>query len=138
MKVVLDTHVLVWLMEGESRLAAQSRRLIDEAATTGEVLVSAITPWEIAMLIDKGRLVFNRDVSEWLELAFRVPGIHLSPLSPVISVGATRLPGLVHGDPADRIIIATARHEGACLITEDRAILDYAAQGHVQALRAAL
>ena len=138
MAAVLDTHALVWLLEGNERLGEKSRGLVRDAATSRTLYVSAITPWEIAMLVTKGRLAFNREVGQWLNIALAMPGISLVPLSVDISVASTQLPGDFHADPADRIIVATARQLGATLITEDKLILDYAQAGHVQVHRAGL
>ena len=88
------------------------------------------------MLVAKGRLTLDRDVGEWVEAALSLPGVGLVALEPDIAVAASRLPGELHGDPADRLIVASARHVGALVITEDRLILDYAAAGHVRAMRA--
>ena len=85
------------------------------------------------MLVAKGRLELDRDVLDWLEAAARLPGLGVTPLSTAIAVGSTRLPGELHGDPADRLIVATARHLGAALVTADRALLGYAASGHLEA-----
>ena len=138
MAAVLDTHALVWLLEGNERLGEKSRELVRAAATNRTLYVSAITPWEIAMLVTKGRLAFNREVGQWLNIALAMPGISVVPLSVEISVASTQLPGDFHADPADRIIVATARQLGATLITEDKLILDYAQAGHVQVHRAGL
>ena len=100
------------------------------------LLVSAITPWEIAMLVSKGRLALDRDVGEWVKAALALPGIRLEPLSPEIAIASTRLPGTIHADPADRIIVATVRQVGAILLTEDQRLLDYGAAGHLRTLRA--
>lgn len=134
--VLLDTHALVWLLSGNERLGGNARMRIEQAAVAEEVLVAAITPWEIAMLVAKGRLTLNRDVGEWIEAAFSLPGLRLAPLSPEVAVASARLPGELHGDPADRMIVATARHHGATLVTEDGLLLAYAQQGHLLALRA--
>lgn len=134
--VLLDTHVLVWLLSGNSRLGIQARAFIQQAAKGNVLLVSAITPWEIAMLVSKGRLTLDRDVGEWVAAALALPGIRLSPLSPEVAIASTRLPGDIHADPADRMITATARHVNAVLVTEDRRLLDYGAAGHLRTLRA--
>lgn len=135
-RVVLDTHALVWLLHGNERLGPASRALVRTAAHDDGVLVSAITPWEIAMLVSKGRLVLDRDVGEWVQVALALPGLRLEPLSLEVAVASTRLPGTLHPDPADRIIVATARHCGAVLVTEDRLLLAYSAAGHVRTQRA--
>ena len=135
--VLLDTHVLVWLLSGNPRLGIQARALIQQAAKDNILLVSAITPWEIAMLVSKGRLALERDVGEWIAAALALPGIQLVPLSPEIAVASTRLPGMLHADPADRILAATVRHVNALLVTEDQRLLDYGAAGHLRVLKAA-
>jgi PIN domain nuclease of toxin-antitoxin system len=134
--LLLDTHVLIWLLSGSSRLGTQARSSIQQAAQDNALLVSAITPWEIAMLVSKGRLALDRDVGEWVEAALALPGIQLAPLSPQIAVASTRLPGALHTDPADRIIAATARHLDAVLVTEDQRLLDYGVTGHLRTVRA--
>ena len=139
MKVLLDTHVLVWLLNNSDRISAGVHGQIEEAADQDLLFVSAITPWEIAMLVTKGRLRLNRDVADWIDAALGLPGIHLEPLSPAIAVASTRLPptrqsGQVHPDPADRILIATARNIDATLVTADERMLDYAKAGHLRCL----
>ena len=135
---VLDTHVLVWAMQADDRLGPQARRLIEDAASKTALFVPAITPWEIAMLVEKGRLALGRDVGQWLEAALGLSGIRLSPLSVGISVDSVRLPGQFHPDPADRMIVATARALDATLLTADRAILTYGEQGYVRVTDARL
>lgn len=134
--VLLDTHVWVWLMNGSQRLGPAARKTVENAIATDAVLVSAITPWEIAMLTGKGRLVLDRDVGEWIHEALTKPGLHLTPLTPEIAVASTRMPGELHGDPADRIIAATARHHGAFLLTDDSLLLEYGKAGHINAIKA--
>ena len=134
--VLLDTHALVWLVVGDGRLRLAVRRRIDTAAQQQQLWVSAITPWEIGMLVAKGRLVLDRDVIDWLQAALSLPGIRVAPLEPALAVASTRLPGDLHGDPADRLIVATARHLGATLVTADAALLAYGQLGHVGVLSA--
>lgn len=135
--VVLDTHALVWLLQGSDRLGPGSRALIEAAAKGDGAFVAAISAWEIAMLVAKGRLALDRDVGEWLDAALALPGLRLAPLDPHVAVDSTRLPGQSHGDPADRMIVATARRHTATLITDDAVVLAYSAAGHVKAHRAA-
>lgn len=132
--VVLDTHVLVWLMAGDERLSREVRQAIENASYAAGANVSAISLWEIAMLVTKERLKLKRDVGEWVELVVSNPGLTLVPLAPEIAVASTRLPGEIHRDPADRIIVATARTLNATLVTADQALLGYAEAGHVSAL----
>lgn len=134
MKLVLDTHVLVWQLEDSSRISDVVYAELQKSANEDQLLVSAITPLEIALLTAQGRLKLNREVDEWLAAALGLPGIHLEPLSPSIAVASTRLPGEIHGDPADRILVATARHVDATLVTADHELLKYAAQGFVKCM----
>jgi PIN domain nuclease of toxin-antitoxin system len=117
MRILLDTQILVWLLEGTERIGEGVHTRIQQAADVDALFVSAITPWEIAMLVANGRL-------------------RLEPLSPAIAVASTRLPWEAHPDPADRILLATARHLDATLITADARILEYGAQGFVKCLAA--
>ena len=134
--VLLDTHVLVWLMQGIERISDETKAVIHAAGKRGNLCIAAITPWEIAMLVSKSRLVLPMDVGEWHMAATTRLGIGVVPLSPEIAVASNRLPGDFHSDPADQMIVASARHLNALLITEDRAILAYAQQGHVRAMSA--
>jgi len=84
------------------------------------------------MLESKGRIIFDQDCMDWVRAALSAPGIRLAPLEPAIAVASTRLPGSFHGDPADRIIVATARAYACPLVTADQAIAGYAQSGLVQ------
>jgi PIN domain nuclease of toxin-antitoxin system len=134
MRLLLDTHVLVWLLEDSVRISDEVHSQLQQAADEDRLFVSAITPWEIAMLVSKGKLRLVRDVAEWLEAALSLPGIRLEPLSPSIAVASTRLPWEAHLDPADRIMIATARHLDATPVTADRQILGYGEQGLIKCM----
>jgi PIN domain nuclease of toxin-antitoxin system len=129
--IVVDTHVLVWIMMDDDRLGRQSRSLLEKARREDGVHVSAIAPWEIAMLVDKDRLSLGRRTEDWIKAALSEAGIFLMPIEPAIAVDAGQLPGDLHGDPADRLTTATARAKDCLLMTADRRILDYGAAGHV-------
>ena len=132
---VLDTHVWIWMVEGNrAELAAPAIEAIERAAKAGAVRVSAISVWEVAMLETKGRISLSRPVDDWVDAALHVPGLRLLPLSPEIAIESTRLPGEPSGDPADRILIASARHLGGQLATRDREILDYSEGGQLKVL----
>lgn len=131
-RLVLDTHIWVWLMEGKTDLKPGLRRRIESCAREGELLVSAISAWEVGMLEAKGRLTFDQECADWVRDALSAPGIRLAPLEPAVAVAGSRLPGDFHGDPADRIIIATARAHACPLVTADQAIVDYAQTGFVR------
>lgn len=132
---VLDTHVWIWVVEGNrTEVAAPSIEAIERAAKAGAVRVSAISVWEVAMLEAKGRISLSRPVDDWVDAALHVPGLRLLPLSPEIAIESTRLPGGPPGDPADRILMASARHLGGRLATRDLGILDYAQGGRLAVL----
>ena len=134
--ILLDTHVLVWAVDGNPRLGPNAATAIEEARRTERIGVSAITPWEIALLAEKGRLRLAQDVGEWMDAALNAQGLDVLPIEPAIAVASVRLPGELHADPADRLIIATARHWRASLATADRTIADYAADGHLRVIDA--
>ncbi len=134
--LLLDTHVVVWLLSGNERLGVKARTAIQDAANADTLYLSAISAWEIAVLVSKGRLVLEQDVGEWIQAALALPGLRLAALSPEIAVASTRLPGNIHPDLADRIIAATARHLGAVLVTADSLLLDYSAEGHLKVMPA--
>lgn len=134
--ILLDTNVAVWLFQADPNLASGNRRRIENERAAEGVFISGITCWEISMLVEKGRLILGRDPLDWIESVLAEPGVHLAPVSPAIGVEAGRLPAGMHGDPADRIIIATARHMGCPLLTTDRKILAYASVGHLEAIDA--
>ena len=134
--LLLDTHALIWLMEGAARLSRTARQLAEEAAKDGLLRVSAISLWEIATLESKGRISFDRDCQTWINEMLASPGLHLVPLTPEIAVQSTRLPGGIHGDPADRILIATARVLNATLLTADTKICAYAKSGYLSVANA--
>jgi PIN domain nuclease of toxin-antitoxin system len=129
--LVLDTHVWIWLSFGDKALGDDARRFIDRAGRDGTLLVAAISVWEVAMLVSKGRLDLFMPPLEWATAALSGPGISLAPLTPDIAVEACHLPGAFHRDPVDRMIVATARVLGARLATRDQRILAYAAAGNV-------
>ena len=134
--LLLDTHVWLWALLGDPQLKTPARRRISEALRSGAVLISAISVWEAAMLWKKGRIQVLQPLHEWFGEAFDKSGFELAPLLPEVSLDAVDLPGTFHDDPADRIIIATARFNRAQLLTRDRRMLDYARSGHVHAIEA--
>jgi PIN domain nuclease of toxin-antitoxin system len=136
--MLLDTHVLVWFVEGENRLGEGARSLVNQAGGAGKLLVSAITPWEIALLTRKQKIELSRPVDRWISTVLERGGPTIAPLEPAIALDSVMLPGNFHSDPADRIIVATARYREVPLLTGDRAILGYAAKGYLQAIDARL
>jgi PIN domain nuclease of toxin-antitoxin system len=122
--ILLDTHVWVWWVHGDSRLQASSLDLLKTNEDRG-LGVSIISCWEVAKLVENKRLALPNTVEEWIEQALGYPGIVLLELTPRIVIEATQLPGSFHRDPADQLIVATARVHGSPLATADRKILDY-------------
>lgn len=132
--ILLDTCALIWVDQGEP-LAADAASLLDRAAATHVMTyVSPITAWEIGLLISRNRLKLLVTPQRWFARLFEVPNVRLADMPPDLLIASSFLPGNPPRDPADRIVIATARDLGATLITRDRALLDYGAQGHVSAL----
>lgn len=123
MDILLDTHVLVWLIDGNERLGQQSRQLVDTALGDELVVISAITFWEIAMLEKRGRLALSLSVEEWRQRVLDA-GVVEIPVSGDIGIAAVNLKDF-HLDPADRIITATAIMHSAQLLTADKNILSW-------------
>ena len=122
--ILLDTHVWVWWVNESPMLTDAMRQTIE--GHQGEGLgVSIISCWEVAKLVEYGRLMLPCAVREWLEQALSYPGVRLLELTPEIAVESTRLPGEFHRDSADQIITATARVYDCSLVTSDRRLLDY-------------
>lgn len=120
--VVLDTHTCLWLLAGDAQLGRSARIAIDNALRQSQVYLSAISIWEFAVLIDRGRLVLDRPLSEFRRET-RALGVVEAPVTGDIAVAATELRSFPR-DPADRLIGATAVSFGATLVTADRDILD--------------
>ena len=123
MKVLLDTHVLVWLCEGNERLGKKALKLINQASASEQLAVATISFWEIAMLIEKGRLEMSIEPAR-LRRELLTDGLLEIPLTGSAAITAAALADF-HGDPADRIIVATALEEGAVLVTADKKILTW-------------
>jgi len=125
--LLLDTHIWVWYLDGaEDRLPGPMAETLREAGRGAGLLVSDISVWEVGTKAARGRLRLTPSTAAWIERAGRQPGLSFLPLDRQILLGSTQLPGDLHGDPADRMLIATAALAGIPLVTADRAILDYA------------
>jgi PIN domain nuclease of toxin-antitoxin system len=131
--LLFDTHVWTWLNEGLPELSVERRQSIEDAARRGEVWVSIISVWEVSLLHSKRRLQLGTSCLDWARRAL-APPLALATLAPEIAVECNSLPGQFHDDPADRMIAATARLESLTVVTRDRQILAYAAEGYVSAL----
>src|SRR5262245_37211171 len=124
MAVVLDTCAWLWLCSSPEKLSAAARESIRRERRRAGLIVSVFSSWEIAKLVQKGKLKFSLSCREWIDRAARTDGVTLHPLTPEICVESTELPGEFHGDPADQIIVATARILGVPVVTSDRQTLD--------------
>ena len=126
MTALLDTHVLLWWLGNRDRLSVGQRHLLDSADADTPLLVSDISLWEVAMLHSLRRIRLSIPLREWLEKAVAPPLVRRQGVSPAIAAEVASLPDSFHRDPADRILVATARVLGATLLTRDRRIIDAA------------
>lgn len=122
--ILLDTHIWYWWVDQPSKLSAtQTNRLrVNEPLGLG---VSVFSCWEMALLIARGRVRVTSTLNVWMRRALAYPGICLLPLTPEIALEANQLPGIFHRDPADQILVATARILGISMLTADAKILAY-------------
>ena len=128
--IVLDTHAWVWWASNPEQLSDHARDLIDKSSADQHLYISSISAWEVALLVAKGRLELTMDVEDWIAKFEALPYMNFLPVSNRIALKSVRLPGPLHSDPVDRMIIATALTLGAVLVTKDEKILSYP---HVQA-----
>ena len=133
--VLLDTCAIIWMVE-DAPLDRRARAEIRRAAASHTVLVSPVSAWEVGLLANRVSAGFSFQPSpvRWFQTLLARPGISLTPLTTEAAIQAASLPGELHRDPADRLLIATARDLGAPLVTRDKRILAYAAQGHLDAI----
>lgn len=124
MRYLLDTHVLLHWLEGGKRLSRPQKRIIDRANAESPLLVSDVTLWEIATLYGLGRIQLALPLRDWLDAAVAPPLVERVGISPAIAAETAVLPPTFHRDPADRILVATARVLGACLLTVDARIVE--------------
>jgi len=131
--LLLDTHIWLWLLEGYDILYNSGvLENIEKAASHSKLRVSLISLWEVAMLEAKGRIRFNVNCLDWLTEALKAPGLSILEMTPEIAVLSAKLPGDFHGDPADRIIIASAITHNASLVTKDKKIIKYGKDNDVK------
>jgi len=131
--LLLDTCAVIWVFGGFA-IAEDARQSIDAAARDTRLFVSPISAWEIGLLVSKGRLALSVPVVDWIAQVWNFPGMSQIDLSPALLVASSFLPGTAPRDPADRMILATARDRGLRVVTRDRQILDYARAGQALAM----
>jgi PIN domain nuclease of toxin-antitoxin system len=131
--LILDTHVWIWLINGDEKIRkAGFLTPINNALKSHSIIIPAICTWEISMLVAKNRISLTENTLEWINKASSAPGISIFPLSPEVAYESTILPGEFHGDPADRMIVATARVTNGTLLTFDRQMINYAKKGYIK------
>ena len=124
--IVLDTHVLLWWATQENgRLSTAASKVLRDEMVSGEIAISSISAWEIAMLIQRKRIALAMDLREWLATVGQIAGVRFVPVDNLIAVESESLPGEFHRDPADRMIVATARKLGKPVVTMDEKIRNY-------------
>lgn len=129
MTALLDTHILIWWVNGGGRLSPAQREVVASASAESPLLVSDTSLWEVATLHSLGRIELTIPLRVWLDKAVAPPLVRRCGISPAIAAELTTLPDSFHRDPADRILVATARVLGATLLTKDRRIIDSALVG---------
>lgn len=123
--IVLDTHVWVWWASSPELLSAKAVKVIKQAVDANAVYISSISAWEVALLAERGRLRLTMEVRDWIAVSEGLPFVTFVPVSNPIAIRSVQLPGKIHTDPADRIIISTAISLGAELVTMDKKIQNY-------------
>ncbi len=121
---LLDTHIIVWWFEQNSRLSSAQKEVLASADPKNPLAVSDISLWEISTLASLGRLRLQLPLRDWLERAVAPPLVRRIGISPAIAAEVASLPDSFHRDPADRVLVATSRILGATLLTLDTRIID--------------
>jgi PIN domain nuclease of toxin-antitoxin system len=131
--ILLDTCAVIWLANGDA-MSAGSLAAIRTASRTGEVFVSPVSAWEIGLLATNPvrPVRFDPDPITWFANLLALPGIDLAPLTPEAAIASSFLPGRLYADPADRLLVATARRMNATLVTRDEKLVRYGQQGHAR------
>ena len=131
MTYLMDTHIWIWWHVAPEKLSARVRETVAGLGRADRLALSVISVWEVAKLAEKNRLRFGIGIDAWVRQALDMSRLRLFPLSPEVSIESTRLPSPFHSDPADQIIVASARQFDATILTADRLILAYP---HVRAV----
>ncbi len=134
--MLLDTHVWIWMVTGNKQLSKSGRDSIVSKSAEHDLYLSPISLWEISLKASRNQLELEMPLRTWMRHAIAQTGIRLAEITPDIACACAELPAEFHGDPADRLIAATARSEGMTLMTHDRALLALAKQGHFKAFAA--
>jgi PIN domain nuclease of toxin-antitoxin system len=130
--LILNTHSWIWAINGDRKIQKSGfLNHIQNSVQNNSLIISSISLWEVAMLISKGRIILTENTIDWMNNASSAPGLSVHPITSEIAYESTVLPDSFHGDPADRLIVATARVLNATLLTFDQEIIKYAKRGYV-------
>ena len=135
-KLLLDTHILIWSLTKSDELSSEVKEAIKLAKVNKTLYISSISLWEIAMLAQKQRISVYRRMADFLQTIENIRGLNILQISANIAAESVMLPGYIHSDPADRIIIASCREISATLVTRDQKILDWSSFGYMKVLQA--
>lgn len=133
--IIIDTHIFVWFMEGTNNLSSKEIKLINKIINSSQIIISAISFWEIAMLEKLKKISISIPIKDWINKAISQKGIKIAGLDIDILIESVYLPGNFHKDPADRMIVATSRIKEIPLLTHDTRIIKYGQEGHVQLIK---
>ena len=122
--IVLDTHVWIWLLAAPQTLSPTAAKAVDQASAPKHILISAISVWELFMLVKKGRLELTVPPAAFVTATQRDPRFQIVPIDERIARRSVELPD-IHGDPADRMILATGIELGAAIVSKDRRLAEY-------------
>lgn len=134
--ILLDTHVWIWYVNGSKDLSKIARKTITGAMYHNEAHLAAISLWEICMLDKKKRIILEMPCLEWINQSIQLTRLRILAMTPNIAIESCHLPGDFHDDPADRMIVATARVENLTLITRDKNILAYSKSKYISSIKA--
>jgi len=123
--ILLDTHAWVWWLSQPDQLSKAVHEEIERSLASAALRISSFSVWELALLVQRDRLELSIDLAQWIAETRRIPGVTFHPVDNDIALQSVNLPGTFHTDPADRILVATARHLGATMITGDAKIHAY-------------
>lgn len=123
--IVLDTHAWVWFVNDPRQLSAPARRAAEEAMSRDAIYISSISAWEVALLAASGRIELKISVQDWIAASEALPFFNFVPVDNAVFIRSVLLPGPLHSDPADRVIIATAIMKGMPVVTKDEKIRNY-------------
>ena len=123
--ILLDTHIWIWWISNIEKLSPKALNAINKARSESSIVISSISTWKIALLVEKGRLELSVSVRDWVRKTEGLPFVRFAPVDNTISLRSVSLPGEFHAEPADCIITATAMTMGIPLVTRDEKILGY-------------